>query len=43
MPNWDETTRMRLCFAIMEVGDVPGKWDMIATKMGSDYTTESVR
>jgi hypothetical protein len=41
--NWNETTRIRLCFAVMEVGEVPGKWDLIAGKMGVDYTTESVR
>jgi hypothetical protein len=34
---------LRLCFAIMEVGDIPGKWDMVAVKMGPDYTHESVR
>jgi hypothetical protein len=41
--TWNDALRIRLLFALVEVGDVGGKWELAATKMGPGFTAESIR
>ncbi|KAF2432811.1 hypothetical protein EJ08DRAFT_695211 [Tothia fuscella] len=43
MVVWTDGMKLNLLFTMIEVGDVTNKWDLITAKMGSEFTSESIR
>jgi hypothetical protein len=41
--KWDEINKVRLLLAVIEAGDITGRWDIVAEKMGGGVSGEAVK
>jgi hypothetical protein len=41
--KWDENNKLRLLLAVIDTGEVSGKWEIVAQKVGRGISLEGCR